>query len=145
VTAQWTSPGQRWRLLAPADAVVVSMPAGPLGVRRAAAELRALPTGTPVVLLDTRLGGRLRSRRIAAAGVMEVDRQYVALPSLSRAIVVAEDSAAALAWACRTLVAPPPGVTWAHALVDAAIRFLRRKPALAGWLAGGRVVVGRAA
>jgi len=145
MTAQWTSPGQRWLLLAPADAVVVSMSAGPLAVRRAAAQLRSLPAGTPVVLLDTRLGGRLRSRRIAAAGVMIFDRQYVALPSLRRAIVVAEDSRAALRWACRTLVATPPGVTWAHGLVDAAVRCLRWRPGLAGWLAGGRVVVGRAA
>jgi len=145
VTAQWTSPGQRWLLLAPAGAVVVSMSAGPLAVRRAAAQLRALPAGTPVVLLDTRPGGRLRSRRIAAAKVMEFDHQYVALPSLRNAIVVAEDSGAALAWACRSLVAPPPGVTWAHALVDAAIRSLRWRPGLAGWLAGGRVMVGRSA
>ncbi|HXP19519.1 MAG TPA: hypothetical protein VN840_07720, partial [Streptosporangiaceae bacterium] len=102
MTAQWTSPGQRWLLLAPAGAVVVSMSAGPLAVRRAAAQLRALPAGTPVVLLDTRPGGRLRSRRIAAAKVMEFDHQYVALPSLRNAIVVAEDSGAALAWACRS-------------------------------------------
>jgi hypothetical protein len=145
VTAKWTTPGQRWLLLAPADAVVVAMPAGPLAVRRATAQLRSLPAGTPVVLFDTRFGGRLRARRIASSGALVPDRQYVALPSLRKAIVVAEDSAAALSWACRTLVAPPPGLTWAHALADLAIRCLRWRPGLAGWLAAGRVVVGRTA
>jgi hypothetical protein len=145
LTAQWTSPGQRWRLLAPAEAVVVEVPSGLLAVRHARALLRALPAGTPVILLDHRPGGRLRARRIAAAGVIMVDRQYVALPSLSRAVVVAEDTRDSLLWACQSLVAPPPGITWAHVLVDAAVRFLRRRPGLTGWLAAGRVVVGRTA
>jgi hypothetical protein len=145
VTAQWTSPGQRWRLLAPKEAVVVDIPSGLLAVRRTAAQLRTLPAGTPVVLLDHRPGGHLRARRIAAAGVIIVDRQYVALPSLRKAIVVAEDTSDSLLWACRSLVAPPPGVTWAHALIDAAVKFLRRRPEVARWLAAGRVVVGRTA
>jgi hypothetical protein len=145
MAAQWTSPGERWRLLAPPDAVVVAMQAGPLAVRHATARLRSLPAGTPVVLLDSRPGGRRRARRVTAAGALLADRQYVALPSLRRAIVVAEDSPAALGWACRTLVAPPPGLTWAHGLADAVIRYLRRRPALAGLLAAGRVTVGRTA
>ena len=73
------SGGGCWR---PREAVAVDVPSGPLAVRRTAAELRALPAGTPVVLLDHRPGGRLRARRIAAAGAIVVDRQYVALPSL---------------------------------------------------------------
>jgi hypothetical protein len=123
--------------------VAVDVPSGLLAVRRTAAELRALPAGTPVVLLDHRPGGRLRMRRIAATGSIVVDRQYVALPSLRRAIVVAEDTTDALRWACWSLVTPPPGVTRAHALADAAVKFLRRRPGAAGSLAAGRVVVGR--
>jgi hypothetical protein len=145
VTAQWTVQGERWRLLAPADAVIVHAARWPWATRRVIAGLRTLPSGTPVVLLDHRPGGRLRARRIAATGVLHVDRQYVALPSLRRAIVIAEDTSQALSWACRSLVAPPPGITWAHALVDAAVRLLRRRPGLAGTLAAGRVVVGRRA
>jgi hypothetical protein len=143
VTTQWTTPGQRWRLLAPAGAVAVDIPPGLRAVRRTAAELRALPAGTPVVLLDHRPGGRLRTRRIAASGAIVVDRQYVALPSLRRAIVVVEDTTDTLRWACRSLVAPPPGVTWAHALIDAGVKVLRHRPGAAGSLAAGRVVVGR--
>lgn len=143
MTAQWTTPGQRWRLLAPAGAVAVEIPSGLRAVRRTAAKLRVLPAGTPVVLLDHRPGGRFRARRIAATGAIVVERQYVPLPSLHRAIVMVEDTADALRWACRSLVAPPPGVTWTHALIDAGIKFLRRRPGAAGSLAAGRVVVGR--
>jgi hypothetical protein len=145
LTAQWTSPEQRWRLLAPDGAVAVDVGSGAWAVRRAIAELRALPGGTPVVLLDHRLGGRLRARRIAATGVIAIDRQFVALPSLRRAIVVAEDNKDSLRWAFRSLVAPPPRTTWAHALLDATVRLLRRRPEVAGWVGAGRIVVGRTA
>ena len=143
MTAQWTVPGQRWRLLAPQEAVAVEIPSGFLAVRRTAAELRSLPPGTPVVLLDHRPGGRLRARRIAATGAFAAERQYVALPSLTPAILMIEDTTETLRWACWSLLAPPPGVTKTHALVDAVIRFVRRHPGAAGWLAAGRVVVGR--
>ncbi len=145
MTALWTSPGQRWRLLAPDGAVAVDVSPGPRAVRRAVAELRALPGGTPVVLLDPRPGGRFRARRIAASGAIVIDRQYVALPSLRRAIVVADDSRDSLRWACRSLVTPPPGITWAHALLDTAVKLLRRRPEVASWVSAGRVVVGRTA
>lgn len=143
MTAGWTVRGERWRLLAPENAVVIPVTPGPLGTRRLAGRLRALAPGTPVILLDHRPGGRLRARRISATGVICVDRQYVAVPSLRRAIVVAEDTADCLRWASRSLVTPPPGVTWVHAPLDAAVRLLRRHPTTLGWLAAGRVVVGR--
>jgi hypothetical protein len=144
VNETWTTPGERWRLLAPDAAVVIDIPSRPLAVRDTAARVRALPAGSTVVLLDHRRGSR-RARRIAASAGVAVDREYVALPSLRRAIVVAEDSANALRWACRSLVAPPPAVTWAHAPVSGVIELLRRYPTLASRLAAGRVVVGRTA
>lgn len=145
MTAGWAAPGQRWRLLAPDDAVVVQLTAGPLGVRRAAAQVRELPQGAPVVLLDSRPGAKLRAHRVAATGVITVDRQYLALPSLRSAIVVTEDTPGALSWALRSLVTPPPGVTWAHSLADVAVRLLRRLPAVTGWLTAGWIIVGRRA
>lgn len=144
MTAQWTTPGQRWRLLAPADAAVVDLPSRPLAVRSTAERLRALPAGSPVILLDHRPGSR-RTRRVAVASALTVDREYVALPSLRAAIVVVEDSRESLLWACQSLVAPPPGSTWAHGLMHAAVALLRRYPGLAARLAAGRVVVGRTA
>lgn len=143
MTALWTTPGQRWRLLAPSGAVAVGISPGVCTVRRTATRLRALPAGTPVVLLDHRRGGRRRARRIATTGAIVIDREYVALPSLRRPIVLVEDTADALRWACRSLVAPPPGVTWTHASIHVAIAVLRRRPGAAAALAAGRVVVGR--
>ena len=142
MTASWTIPGQRWRLLAPADAVVVEVPSRPLAVGSTARRVRALPAGSPVVLLDYRPGSR-RTHRVAAASALTIDREYVALPSLRAPIVVVEDSNDALRWACRSLVAPPPGSTWAHGLVHTAVAVARRQPGLFARLAAGRVAVGR--
>jgi hypothetical protein len=144
VSAQWMTQGQRWRLLAPAESAVIGIASGPLAVRHAAAQVRALPAGSPVILLDHRRGS-MRARRVATASSLTVDRAYVALPSLRTAILFVEDSRTSLRFACRSLVAPPPGLTWAHGPVHAAIWLLRRYPRLASWLAAGRVVVGRAA
>ena len=142
MTAQWTIPGQRWRLLAPAGTTVVEVPSGPLAVRSTAARLRVLPGGSPVIVLDHRRGSR-RTRRIAAVGAMTGDREYGALPSLRSPLMLVEDSPESLRWACRTLVTPPPGSTWTHGPVHAALLLVRRFPGLAARLAPGRVVVGR--
>ena len=125
--------------------MAVNVDFGPRAVRRAIAELRALPGGTPVVLLDRRPGGRFRARRIASAGALLIDRQYVAIPSLRQAILVADDSRDSLRWAFRSLVAPPPGITWAHVLLDTAVKLLRWRPEMVSWVGAGRVVVGRTA
>lgn len=145
MTASWTRKNERWRLLAPEGTVAIRLVPGLLGGRKVLARLRTLIPGTPVALLDYRPCGRLRVQRIMAKGLITVDHQYVALPSLRHAIILAEDSPDALSWAFRSLVAPPPGTTWAHAPVDAAVRFLRHRPGTAGWLAAGRVVIGRRA
>lgn len=144
MTAEWTTPGQRWRLLAPANAAVVDVPWRPLAVRRTTAFVRALPPGLPVILLDYRPGSR-RTRRIASACALTVQREYIALPTLRSAIAVVEDSRDSVRWTCRSVLAPPPGSTWAHAPVHAAVAIVRRYPGLASRLAAGRVVVGRTA
>lgn len=142
MAAQWTTPGERWRLLAPANALVVDVPSRPLAVRRTVALVRALPNGSPVILLDHRPGSR-RTRRIASASTLLIQREYIAVPSLRAAIMVVEDSSDSVRWTCRSLLTPPPGSTWAHAPVHAAVAVLRRCPWLASRLAAGRVVVGR--
>jgi hypothetical protein len=136
--------GQRWRLLAPAGSAVIGISSGPLAVRHAVAQVQARPAGAPVILLDHRRGS-VRARKVAAASALTGGREYVALPSLRRAIVFVEDSPNALRFACRSLVAPPPGLTWTHGLAHAGIWLLRRCPRLASRLAAGRVVIGRAA
>lgn len=144
MTAQWTIPGQRWRLLAPAGAEVVDLPSRPLAICGTVRRLRALPCGSPVIVLDHRPGSR-RIRRLAAARALTIDREYVALPSLRAAVVVAEDSRDSLLWTCASLVTSPPGSTWARRQAHAAVGLLRRFPGLLSRLAAGRVVVGRTA
>lgn len=138
----WTRPSERWRLLAPADVTVVRS-TGFTGTRATVRRLRVLPPGTPVVLLDERPGGRTRTRRLAVAGGIAVERSYVAVPSLHAPVVFAEDSSVCLRWVCRSLLTTPPGVTWLHAVVDATVRLLRHWPGLLGLLTRGHVVVGR--
>lgn len=142
MAALWTLPGQRWRLLAPANAAVVDVPSRPLAVRKTIELVRALPGGSPVILLDHRPGSR-RTRRIASASALRVQREYIAVPSLRAAIMVVEDSSDSLRWTCRSLLTPPPGSTWAHAALHGLVAVLRRYPWLASRLAAGRVVVGR--
>lgn len=144
MTAQWTIPGQRWRLLAPAGSHVVDLPSRPFAIRGTLRRLRALPCGSRVIVLDHRPGSR-RTRRLAATRALIVDREYVALPSLRAAVVVAEDSKDSLLWACKCLVTPPPGSAWTHRPAQAGVALLRGFPGLASRLAPGRVVVGRTA
>jgi hypothetical protein len=144
VSAQWKSQGERWRLLAPGGSVVIAIPAGPRAIRRAAARVRALPAGAPVVLLDHRRGS-LRARRVAAASGCSIEREYVALPSLRTAVMFVEDAPSTLRFACRSLATPPPGLALAHGPAQLALWLLRRYPRLAPRLAAGRIVVGAAA
>ena len=144
MSAPWMTKGQRWRLLAPAGSAVIGISSGPLAVRHAAALVRALPAGSPVILLDHRRGS-LRARKVAAASAVTVERDYIALPSLRAAILFVEDSRSSLGFACRSIVAPPPGLTWAHGPAHAGIWLLRRCPRLASRLAAGRVVIGHTA
>ena len=123
----WTTPGQRWGLLAPGGAVAVDVrpdPGGPAYRRRTACPARRNP-GRPAGLPAGRALSGAPDRRDR---LNLIDRQYAALPSLRQAIVVADDTRDSLRWACYSLVAPPPGITWAHALLDAAVRLLRRSP-----------------
>ena len=66
-------------------------------------------------------------RRIAATGSITVDQQYVALPSLRRAIVVVEDTTDALRWACWSLDSAARRHR-AHARPTPPSIFLRRRP-----------------
>lgn len=128
----WTRPGQRWRLVVPAGAVVID--AGATAPRRSAADL---PPGATVVLA----GARRRVRAHARAAGLRVEAEYLALPSLAGAVVLAP--AAALPWAARSVLTVPPGVTRLHPLWSVAVAAVRTVPGLLRLLARDRVVVGR--
>lgn len=144
MSTHWKTQGERWRLLAPSGATVIGLSDGPLAARRAAARVRALPAGSPVVLLDHRRGSRRARRAIAASGCT-LDREYIALPSLRSAMMIVEDAPNTLRFACRSLAAAPPGLALAHGPAHLAIWMLRRHPRLASRLAAGRIVIGAAA
>jgi hypothetical protein len=128
----WTQPGQRWRLLVPAGALVVD--AGTVAPDRSAADL---PPGATVVLV----GSRRRVRAHARAAGLAVEAEYLALPSLARTVVLAP--AAALGWTSQAVLTVPPGVTRLHRPYSLAIGAVRLVPRLLRLMARDRVVVGR--
>ena len=115
----WTRPGQRWRLVVPAGAVVVDAEA--VDSRRTVA---ALPAGATVVLT----GARRRVRARARTAGLRVDAEYLALPSLAEAVVLAP--LATLPWTARAVLTVPPGVTRLHPVYSVAIAAVRAVPGL---------------
>jgi hypothetical protein len=125
---------QRWRLLLPAGLVVVT-------VRHrsgARAQVRALPSGTPVAFV----GGR-RLRWLAWRSRVRVRATYIALPSLATPVAITKLAPESLRWTARTVLTVPSGMTRLHALAWLAVRLVRAVPRLLAWLpAGDRIVVG---
>jgi hypothetical protein len=113
---------QRWRLLVPLDVVVVTA-ATPRA--DALAQLRALPSGTPVAVV-----GVPRPGWLAARGRVKVHRRYVVLPSVGTPVAITQLDRGALAWMARTVLTVPSGVTRLHAPVWAAVRVVRALPRL---------------
>lgn len=122
----WSEPGQRWRLLLPPDATVV-------------ADGGAVPAAGTVALTGPRRRVHARAR---AAGIA-VEREYAALPSLGRPVLVVALAPGPLAWATRAVLTVPPGVTRRHAAYSLLIRLVRAWPGLLGLLPVEHVVVGR--
>jgi hypothetical protein len=126
-----------WRLLADPCAVACWLPARPAAVRE-------LPAGTPVVLLDGRLGARWRCRRFAAAGGVRIEAAYVALPSLRRPLYLVQDASETLRYLWSDLLVLPfrPPLLPAAELAAA---LLRRAGAWrwTAWFAPGCIAVGR--
>jgi hypothetical protein len=125
-----------WRVLAPDGAVELRDPD--------VAALRALPSGTSVVLLADGPGSRHRLRRRAARGGVEVQRELVAVPRTSAPLALVDDEEAAVRHFWTRVVAVPPGSAWSRPVLGAVLLVGRRLPWRAtGLLAPGRVVVGR--
>jgi len=125
---EWSEPGRRWRLLVPAGATVVD----------AGATVPAdLPSGATVVLA----GPRRRVRALVRGSGLAVEAEYLALPSLSGAVVLTR--AGGLPWTARAVLTVPPGVTRLQVAWSAAIAVVRAFPVLLGVVARDRVVVGR--
>lgn len=125
---------QRWRLLVPADAVVLEP-----GPRRSTLQqISALPPQTTVALI----GGR-RLRRLARRARLEVRAEYLALPSIRTPVAVTECRPQAMRYTARTILTVPSGVTRQHLAVWLAVRLIQALPQLiARTPVGDRLLVG---
>lgn len=112
----------RWRLLAPADAVVVDVARGPRGRRRAVTVVRRLDAGSAVALRGTR--GALA--RVARDAGVDVRRELIPLPSLAHPLYLVEDDAASAHHLISQLLAVPPGISRLAGPLDAAMRVSSR-------------------
>jgi hypothetical protein len=135
------------RVIAPEGALRAEVPARPSARRRLEARLRAAPSGTPVVLCDPAPGSKLRCRRLAARAGVEPGREYLALPSLRKQLLLVEDSHEGVGYACKALLTVPSGVSVLAAPASALLGVLRVGVLwrLLSALAPGRVVIGRRA
>jgi hypothetical protein len=107
---------ERWRhnrqVVAPADALVAEV--APLRRRNGALirQVGALAAGSPVVVCSPPPFARRRCRRFASAAGIDIDREYLALPTPRAPAYLVEDAPAATAYFVRSILVPPPGRIW---------------------------------
>lgn len=137
---------ENWLAVSPEDAVRVEIDRSRASRRRAQGAVRALPAGTPVVLSASAPGAIRRCRSFATASGVELEREYLALPSAAAPAYLVEDAPEPVEVLVESVLAAPPGTPFPRA-VDAGLRLVR---ALHPWrlirvLAPGRLAVGRRA
>lgn len=119
---------QRWRdnllVLGPKDALRTSVPKTRSAVERVQAQLRATEPGSGVVL-DGRVG-TVGVRAVARSLGVQVQREFIAFPSLSSPAYLVESTPAAVEYFCSCILTVPPGTTWTTLPVDLGLRVLQR-------------------
>jgi hypothetical protein len=126
---------ENWRALTTAGAVHVELPRSAAGRRRSVDAVRALDSGTPVVVSARAPRALARCRSFAADAGLQLDRRFLAFPSASEpAYLVEEAPATVRVFLANMLVTPPRA--------RAVLRRLGSAPVV-GLLAPGRVIVGR--
>jgi|SRR6266540_43489 hypothetical protein len=133
-----------WLTVGPAGAARVDL--GRWGMKRQVEEpaIRDLPPGTPVVLRASAPGAIRRCRRFAAEARIELEREYLAFPSVGSPAYLVEDAPATIGVFVKTVLVTPPRAPFSTP-IEASLGLLR---ALSPWrlirrIAPGRVVVGR--
>lgn len=98
----------------------------------------------PVVLIDQRPFSRRRLRRLALELSIEIEREYIVLPTLRRPIVLIDDTEPAVRHFWTTIATIPPGLAFSAVPASALLSMARRLPwSWTGAAAPGRVLVGR--
>jgi hypothetical protein len=142
-TSRWR---ENWRVAAPPGATRVDVPWSRQARADAAAMLRRLPEGTPVVLAARAPFGIRRSRNLADRAGVCVDAEYLALPTVETPAFLVEDHPASISYFLQALLTAPPAGRLTSVLTPA-VRVAR---AVSPWrvvrlLSPGRVLVGRRA
>lgn len=130
---------ERWRLLVPPGAICLDVPRSKANRDLLRDRVLGLPSGTAVVLRDSAPVSRLRCRRFAAATAVQIQREYLALPSASPAFVV-QDRPESVRFFFTTAVTVPSGIT---RFVGPATGLLWLLSLLAPWSLVGALVPGR--
>jgi hypothetical protein len=118
----------------------MTVPRTSFGRQRLRRSLRALPAGAHVVLCDVAPAFRGRSRRLASASGVAIEREYVAIPSLRRPLFILQDAPASARYFWTQVATVPPGVARYAGLMSAIVRLIAL---LAPWGLIGRIVPGR--
>jgi len=98
---------EAWRVVTSRPAVAYPVPRRASGLRALEEEVRALPCGTPVVLCDASRGRPRRCRRVARKAGVELEGEYLTIPSLREPRYLVEDAAEPLAYLCSELAVLP--------------------------------------
>jgi hypothetical protein len=98
----------------------------------------------PVVLVDQRPFSRRRLRRLARQLSIEIEREFVVLPTLRRPIVLIDDTEPAVRHFWTAIATVPPGLAFSAVPASALLSLARRLPwGWTGAAAPGRALVGR--
>lgn len=135
---------EAWRVVAWRAAVPFRLPGCASAMRALQEEVRALPPGTAVVLCDASRGRPHRCRRFAGETDVELEGEYLAIPSLRSPRYLVQDAPETLDY-LRSELAVFPLPSPALAAAGLALR-VAGALGLWRWLAvavSGRVAVGR--
>lgn len=109
-----------------------------------AATADRLKPNLPVVLIDQRPLSRRRLRRLARALSIEVEREFIVLPTLRHPLILIDDTEAAVRHFWSAIATVPPGLAFTALPVSALLALARRLPwSWTGAAAPGRALVGR--
>jgi hypothetical protein len=135
---------RRWRVVSPTDARWFAVTHAPRARSQLVADLEELPVGTCVVLCDGWLLSRGRCRRLASRCSIAVAREYVALPTLSGALVLLQDEAGTARYLAASLLSAPPTPTVRARIQEMLIPVVGRAVSsrLRSAVFAGRVVIG---
>jgi len=135
-----------WRVVSPEGSVRVVLGRTRETARAAEKRARELPPGTPVVIVSGAPRATVRCRTFAARTGIEIEREYLALPSAAAPAYLIEDAQATFrVFVDAVLASPSRGlVGLAQDAVVELVRAIRPRGPVASF-AAGRVAVGRRA